>query len=182
MTDDELMAAVCAGDEQAYRTIVRRHLSAIGHYAFRLTGDRADAEDIAQETFLRLWTQAGRWDSTRARLTTWLHRICHNLCIDHLRKHGRSRTEPETEVARQASETETVADDSAETEQREDRMRRLQSCLSRLPEAQRSAVMLCHHSGFSNREAAAIMNLSVKALESTLTRARGNLRDMLGGD
>jgi RNA polymerase sigma factor (sigma-70 family) len=92
MTDEELMLAVSKGDQSAYQTLVSQHLNAISHYAFRLLGNRKDTEDICQEVFLKLWTKASKWQPEKAKLTTWLHRITHNLCIDYLRKHGGTQT------------------------------------------------------------------------------------------
>ena len=93
MTDEELMLAVCDGDQSAYQVIVRQHLNSISHYAFRVLGNQKDTEDITQETFLRLWINAAKWQSEKAKLSTWLHRITHNLCIDYLKKHRRVVTQ-----------------------------------------------------------------------------------------
>ena len=93
MTDEELMLAVCEGDRSAYQTIVNQHLKSISHYAFRILGNQKDTEDISQEVFLRLWINARKWNPEKAKLSTWLHRIAHNLCIDYLRKHGRVQTQ-----------------------------------------------------------------------------------------
>src|SRR5210317_1018640 len=92
MTDEELMLAVSKGDQSAYQPLVSQHLNAISHYAFRLLGNLKDTEDICQEVFLKLWTTASKWQPEKVKLTTWLHRITHNLCIDYLRKHGRTHT------------------------------------------------------------------------------------------
>jgi RNA polymerase sigma-70 factor (ECF subfamily) len=177
--DEEWMEAVCQGDRRAYRALVDRHWQAISHYAFRLLGDVSEAEDICQETFLRLWKQAEKWQPGKARLSTWLHRISHNLCIDHLRKHSRLQAEADPG---QFAEAETTERRDHEGDDREEMAGQLQQALAALPESQRSALMLCSHSGFSNQEAAAIMGISVKALESCLARARRNLRSSLFTD
>jgi RNA polymerase sigma-70 factor (ECF subfamily) len=183
MTDEELMQAVCKGDQAAYQTLVRRHLQAISHYAFRLLGNSKDTKDIAQETFLRLWTNAEKWQADKAKLSTWLHRISHNLCIDYLRRHSRVQT-------RENFDEDDIGDlDSSSYEQtgasasaagryfdEDGKLGKLQSAMYQLPESQRSALMLCHYRGFSNKEAAAIMNISVKAVESALARAKRSLR------
>ncbi len=186
MTDEELMAAVCQGDQSAYQTLVRQHFNAISHYVFRLLGNRGDTEDITQEVFLKLWLNATQWQPEKSRLSTWLHRIAHNLSIDFLRKHSRMSTESElTTESGSATITDSVVNDAAEadtTVEKNSRMQWLLLNLQQLPEAQRSAIMLCHYSGFSNQEAADIMSLSVKALESLLARARRSLRDKLGAD
>jgi len=175
-TDEELMLAVCDGDQSAYQILVKRHLTAISHYAFRLLGNQRDTEDISQEVFLRLWTHAAKWQPKKAKLSTWLHRIAHNLCVDFMRKHGRTILDEEpTELEKNDEDY-----DSNEPElDANDRAQSLNSALNSLPESQRSALMLCHYAGFSNKEAAAIMNVSVKALESNIARARRKLRDLL---
>ncbi|MEQ8953213.1 MAG: sigma-70 family RNA polymerase sigma factor [Gammaproteobacteria bacterium] len=172
MTDEELMAAVCSGDETAYQAIVRQHIKPISHYAYRMLGNRKDCEDITQETFLRLWLNAKKWQPEKARLSTWLHRIAHNLCVDMLRKTSRfeDMAEPQDIVQQEYGEN------SAE---QDEKIKKLNRAIARLPESQRSALMLCHYQNFSNKEAAEIMNTSVKAVESALTRARHSLRNEL---
>lgn len=181
MTDEELMLAVCNGDQSAYQTIVKKHLQPISHYAFRMLGNSKDTEEISQETFLRLWLNAARWQPDKANLSTWLHRIAHNLCIDYLRRHRRtvvqSELRPETDTTetleiQQETESATRIDANAAAQQ-------LHNALQELPESQRSALMLCHYQGFSNKEAAVIMDISVKALESAIARAKRTLRNRL---
>ena len=79
MTDEELMQAICNGDQSAYQTIVKQHLKSISHYAFRILGNQKDTEDITQEAFLKLWINAKKWQPEKTKLTTWLHRITYNL-------------------------------------------------------------------------------------------------------
>ncbi|MCH7815888.1 MAG: sigma-70 family RNA polymerase sigma factor [Proteobacteria bacterium] len=172
MTDEELMLAVSNGDQTAYQIIVKQHLKPISHYAYRLLGSRKDTEDIAQETFLKLWINASKWRADKAKLTTWLHRITHNLCVDYLRKHGRLQSLNGTDSIDNGEQQM----DSNEELERGGKITRLNTAINRLPEKQRSALMLCHYQGFSNKEAATIMNISVKALESSVARAKRSLR------
>ena len=177
MTDEELMLAVCNGDQSAYQTLVRQHLNAISRYAYRILGNRKDTEDITQETFLKLWINAAKWQPEKAKLTTWLHRITHNLCIDYLRKHGKTQTEENIE---ESLLNEEITDEFQEDERQHALdANLLNSAIDQLPENQRSALMLCHYAGFSNKEAAAIMDVSLKALESSIARARRSLRTTL---
>ena len=169
MTDEELMNAICAGDHSAYEAVVRRHLKPVSHYAWRLLGNAGDAEDVSQEVFLRVWTRAASWQPARAKLSTWIHRIAHNLCIDHLRKRREEASEAEA-VLETGPLEETAAGD---------KLAALQAALGGLPLNQRSAISLCHYQGFSNRQAAAIMDVSVQALESLLARAKRSLRKTL---
>lgn len=172
MTDEELMKAVCSGDQSAYQTIVKQHLTPISHYVYRILGNQKDAEDITQEVFLKLWINAAKWNPEKAKLTTWLHRIAHNLCIDYLRKHGRVQTQESFEE--EAGESEFTNEDESNN-----KIQILNDAIGKLPENQRSALALCHYQGFSNKEAADIMNISVKALESAIARAKRSLRNQL---
>ena len=175
ITDEELMQAVCMGERSAYQTLVKRHLKSISHYAYRLLGNQKDTQDITQEVFLRLWTNAQKWKPEKSKLTTWLHRIAHNLCIDYLRKHGRMQTQDsfDDEAADSPSNNEESIGENS------DKTKLLREAISALPENQRSALSLCHYQGFSNKEAAVIMNITVKALESAIARAKRSLREKL---
>jgi len=172
------MLAVCEGDRSAYQTIVNQHLKSISHYAFRILGNQKDTEDISQEVFLRLWINARKWNPEKAKLSTWLHRIAHNLCIDYLRKHGRVQTQEsfEEEIEQISSSYGSNNDSSSDDG---GKLQLLKQAMDLLPESQRSALSLCHYQGFSNKEAAAIMNISITALESAIARAKRSLRDQL---
>lgn len=173
MTDDEeLMTAIQTGDVRSYETVVKKHLKSISHYSFRMLGNSKDTEDITQETFLRLWTHAASWRAEKASLSTWLHRIAHNLCIDYLRKDKSGVT------AEYLDEYESE-EKPAEIPDGEERMTALRHALEQLPERQRSAIVLNHYHGFSNRDIALIMDISVDALESILARARRGLKTRL---
>lgn len=175
MTDEELMLAVCLGDKSAYQTLVKQHIKSISHFAFRILGNQKDTEDITQEVFLRLWTNAEKWKADKSKLTTWLHRITHNLCIDYLRKHGRVQTQDSFDD----EQDDSLSTNSEPREARSDDVKRLNEAISLLPENQRTALTLCHYQGFSNKEAADIMNISVKALESAIARAKRSLREKI---
>lgn len=167
-TEAELVRQVQKGDKAAFQTLLGQHLGPVSHYVARMTGDAAMAEDISQEVFLRLWSNAGRYDPTRSRLTTWLHNIAHNLCVDHFRKAGRIVADNEIEAADEHQDPVAVAAG-------EDTLRALQQ----LPETQRSAIVLCYYQGFSNREAADLLDINVPALESLLARGRRKLKQIL---
>ncbi len=168
---DDIVQRMREGDSDAFATILDHHLSQVLGYVKRILPmtPAADAEDIAQETFIRLWTARERFDVDRARLSTWLHRIAHNLCIDHLRKHKHDADLVD-------SETSDGPDTIAETD---DQSARVNVALMKLDERQRSALVLCHYQGFSNKQAAAILEISVDALESLLRRSRSKLKEIL---
>lgn len=167
------MRRVAAGDRAAFRQLMECHQRPIGTYAQRMLGDRALAEDVVQETFLRLWSRAGRFRPESARLTTWLHNIAHNLCIDRHRAAARlafTDQPPESAAPDADPEAQRGADEAGEGVRR---------ALAALPERQRSALLLCHYQGLSNRDAAQILDVSVDALESLLARARRTLKKQL---
>lgn len=172
LTDEQLMAAIVTGDRHAYAEVVRRHARPLAAFAWRMLGNESEAQDIVQETFLRLWMQAQRWDSQKSALSTWLHRIAHNLCIDSLRK---LRASSDEDIAELLDDRE-----SAEQEvSRESRQVQLHAAVAALPERQRSALILTHFQSLSNKEVAEILDTSVDALESLLSRARRTLKHRL---
>jgi RNA polymerase sigma-70 factor (ECF subfamily) len=172
LSDDELMARVHQRDEQAFACLLGRHLDSLHGYIFRVTGSTADADDLAQETFLRVWLKAHTFKSGTVKLTTWLHRIAHNLCVDEFRRRPRATSDGLEQI------TDPGADQATWQARRED-VARLPAALDELPESQRSALVLCQIQGFTNQEAAAIVNVSVRALESLLARARRTLKSKL---
>lgn len=166
------MAAVADGDSSAFDTLVRLHLDAIHGYLFRLTGSRDDAEDLAQETFLKLWRKAGSYQPGRVKVSTWLHTIAHNLSIDAFRR-KREVLEPE------AREIPDAQADPAGQVSSAQQQTLLEAAIAELPERQRAAILLCQVQGFSNIQAAEIMDINTRALESLLARARKSLRESL---
>ena len=168
LDEARLVALVRKGDQRAYTDLVVRHLPAIEVYAKRIVNDDTLAQDIAQDVMVVLWQRSSDFNPNKARLTTWLHRIAHNRCIDVLRKRQR-------EVNWDPSESEHLLTESDTP--REEQF--IDVALMRLPESQRNALVLTYYQNLSNREVAEIMNSSVRAVESLLVRARGNLKKQL---
>ena len=135
-------------------------------------GNRAEAEDIAQEVFTRLWSHASSWRPGPGRLTTWLHRVARNLCLDYL---ARMRQEPLDGVP----EPIDPSKDAVTLMQERDVQDHVAAALRDLPDAQQAAVILCHYQGFRNAEAAEVLGVSIEAVESLLARARRTLRERL---
>ncbi len=161
------------GDRAAATILIERHTDKIYAGCFRMLGNRASAQDATQETFLRLWKNAPRWKPQGAKFETWLYRVAMNTCLDQLRKSGREISEDAApELADPAP---GPADNYFAGEQRS----AIDDALSTLPDRQRLAITLCHFQELSNIEAAAIMEISVEAVESLLARARRALRDRL---
>ncbi|HYE52123.1 MAG TPA: RNA polymerase sigma factor [Azospirillaceae bacterium] len=171
-SDEALVARVAAGDRAAYAELVSRHLDRTVTVARRLLGSRAEAEDVAQEAFLRLWLNAGRFRPEAARFTTWFYRITMNLCLDRKRRPDGAPLEAAGDPADPAPGAEEALD-------RSQTARAVALAVEELPERQRAAISLCYDAGLSNAEAARAMEVSVGALETLLVRARRALRDRL---
>jgi len=178
-TDEDLMMRIGNGDCTAFGELVRRHLGRAVAVAQRVTGSRSDAEEIAQEAFLRVWTKAPTWQSANgelrgARFTTWLYRVVFNLGIDRKRRPAMSTLEA-------AGDPTDPADSALHALEKAQLSRRVANAVAALPERQRAALTLCFYEGLSNREAADILALSPGAVESLLVRARRSLRRALAG-
>ena len=173
--DLALLLRVGRGDAAAARAMVARKLPRLLALATRMLGDAAEAEDVAQESFMRLWRQASGWRAGGARFDTWLHRVALNLCYDRLRR----RREIVVEAVPDRPDPGPAPD--AGVEER-DSSSRVAVALQALPERQREAIVLAYYLEMSNIEAASAMDISVEALESLLSRARRKLRTLLEED
>lgn len=170
----ELMRRIVQGDKRAFETVIILYMTDIYRFACSIVGDSAKAEDIAQETCIRLWTKAEAWTSS-GRLKHWLFTITHRLCMDELR--SRKNHHPLESVEFTLRDP---ANDPHQSLAEKQNAWLVREALLSLPERQRTAVMLVHYSGFSNPEAADVMGLSVDAIESLLARGRQGLRERLG--
>jgi RNA polymerase sigma-70 factor (ECF subfamily) len=170
-SDEALMARVARGDERAFRELARRHVPAMLGLARRILGNAAEAEDVAQEAMLRVWTNAPRWRPL-ALFRTWLSRVVVNLCLD------RKRKAPwvELEAAGEISDLAPLAGDAAEAAERE---RLLSAAIADLPARQRAAIVLSYTEGMSNAQVAEILDTTVSAVETLLVRGKQNLRRAL---
>lgn len=172
--DDALLVLFANGDSTAARALTVRLTPVVMAHAYRLLGNRAEAEDVAQEAMLRLWKIAPEWRQGEAKVTTWLYRVVANLCTDRLRK---ARGVGIDEVP----EPEDGAASAAETMQDKARAEALQQALDDLPERQRQAVVLRHIEGLGNPEIAEIMEISTEAVESLTARGKRALAAILAG-
>lgn len=173
--DLPLLPRIAAGDADACRTLVDRHLAAVHATAARLLGDAAEADDVAQEVFLAVWQAARTWQPGRARFRTWMLRVATNASRDRQRRRRRFDADAldGLESAAPGPEQNTIQD------QREDS---LAAALQALPERQRAAIVLCHFEECSQLEAADILGVSEAALESLLARGRRRLRDLVAAE
>lgn len=171
--DADLVRGAGAGDARAAEALVRRHLSRMVGLARRMLNDASEAEDVAQEVFLRVWREAPRWRPGAAKFETWMHRVALNLCYDRLRRR-RERADPDAGLL--------VADDAplaSEIWLARQRAAKVQAALAQLPERQRAAIALVHFQELSNIAAAETLEISVEALESLLARGRRAMRAAL---
>lgn len=158
------------------RTMVMQKLPRMLSLCQRMLGARSEAEDVAQEVFVRVWQQAALWQPGAARFDTWLHRVALNLCYDRLRsrkdfiEHG-----PEHEAVDPAAAPDFLLQDLQGR-------REIGVALAALPVRQREALVLQYFQELPHGETAALMDISIEALESLLARARRTLRARFVGD
>jgi RNA polymerase sigma factor (sigma-70 family) len=170
--DEALLVLYANGDPAAARELASRHLPRVMGFAARmLGGDRAEAEDVAQEAMLRLWRIAPEWRQGEAKVSTWLYRVVTNLCTDRLRGQKRRRAvglddAPDVEDGARSVEATLVEND---------RINALHAALETLPDRQRQAVVLRHIEGLTNPEIAEVMEIGVEAVESLTARGKRSL-------
>jgi RNA polymerase sigma-70 factor, ECF subfamily len=173
--DDDLMVGAAHGDEMAFRQLVERWQQSVYAFLERMMGSREEALDLAQETFLRVYTQAPRYRPT-GQFRSWLFRIAGNLARSGLRRRR---------IVRWISFDPALHDRPARGETAVGRLERAESrtavrrALAELPDRQRQAVVLRHYEHLSHREIAATMGATVPAVESLLQRAMASLRSRL---
>jgi len=169
-SDEALMAAVSARQQRAFRILMGRHMQRAIRVAQRIVRDAGEADDIGQEAFLRVWSRANSFDPDIARFTTWLYRIVLNLAFD------RSRRQPMAPID-EAVDVHTNGPGPVELLIADEERRILEQAMAGLSERQRGAIALFHMEGLSGEESAHAMNLSAKAFESLLGRARATLKE-----
>ena len=164
--------AIAVGDSAAFQRLIEREAPKLLRFARALLGNLEEAEDVVQDTLIRLWENAAAW-TPDARIGTWLHRVCYNRSIDLLRRRRNfvddSVLEEFPDQAEPADES-LIANETALS---------LRDAIEMLPARQRTAVLLFHFQDASQREAAEIMGISETAFESVLARARRQLKRLL---
>jgi RNA polymerase sigma-70 factor (ECF subfamily) len=171
--DRQLLALITDGDQQAFSTLVERHTDRFYRLAYRYLQSKEAAEDVVQDAFIKLWEDPTRWQAGRdTKFTTWFYRIVVNLCLDWLKKKRPLELDPDMPLLddREPPDAELI---------RSEEERLLEAEIAALPERQRLALNLCFDQGLSNQEAAEIMGLKLKALQSLIMRAKTTLKERL---
>ena len=169
--DAHLLERIGKGEKAAFSTLVRRHTARFYRVAYRFTGSRSEAEDMVQEAFLKLWERPAMWQIDRnTAFTTWFYRVVVNLCLDYKKKKRPSSLVDDTWVADERKTHE-------ETMLQNEKEQWLETQIKALPERQRTALNLCFYEELSNQEAAEVMGIRLKALQSLLMRAKTTLKD-----
>jgi RNA polymerase sigma-70 factor (ECF subfamily) len=183
--DLELMLRVRRGDAESFDELLHRHRLPVVNYFCRMVRDRALAEDLAQEAFLRVYQARHRYQP-EAKFTTWLYRIATNLALNAIRdRKGKGSSAPadsEGEVREGDSEVEQIPDSRPTVEQRlvdSERERVIREAVEALPANQRAAVILHKYQEVDYRQIAHVLGVSESAVKSLLFRAYENLRGRL---
>ena len=183
-SDVQLMLDVKAGDQQSFELLLQRYRAPLVNFLYRMVRSREQAEDLAQEVFIRVYRAREEYVPS-AKFTTWLFRIATNLALNSLRDHRHQKLEismdaPVTADAEHGDEKPfEVADKHPTIEQKlveEDRKKMIRHAIEKLPEKQRAAVLLHKYQELDYSEIAKILSVSESALKSLLFRAYESLR------
>lgn len=171
LDDESLIRLIQQGDHGAFSEIVNRHSKRFYSIAYRILFNKHDAEDIVQEAFLKLWGKSELWNHNReAKFTTWFYRVVVNLCLDYNRGKKPMSLSEDIQLIDRINGQEVVLN----KKQRQEILNRF---IQELPERQQLALNLCFYEGLSNQEAADIMGVKLKALQSLIMRAKTTLKE-----
>lgn len=186
-SDVDLMLAAQRGDDEAFATLVQRHRSAVVNLAYRYVANRADAEDLAQEVFIRVHRALGRY-RPEAKFKTWLYRIAVNASLNEIRNRKNRPTFRAAGLADAGGDSDEtfgarVADERLPEPQEVMELTELQqqvrAAVDALPERQRMAIILNKFHGLSYEELAETMEMTIPGIKSLLVRARANVRERI---
>jgi RNA polymerase sigma-70 factor (ECF subfamily) len=181
--DQADMARLAGGQDTALNDLMNRHAAKVFHFLYRMLGNEDDANDLAQETFVRVFQHASRFDP-KSKFTTWLYTIAGNLARNHHRwrsRHPNVSLDAPTQDTDQSlgdllPASDASPDEAAVTTERAEAVR---AAVRALPDDMREAVILCEWEDMAVADAAAVLESTPKAVESRLYRARQLLREQL---
>jgi RNA polymerase sigma-70 factor (ECF subfamily) len=179
MVDSDLITRAADGDPSAFQALVERHRSMVYRVAYQFAGNHHDAEDIAQEVFLKVYRSLDKFRQD-AQLTSWLYRIVMNACIDHRRRHvpaGAAATADETE--RRLANTREEAPGPEDRAYAGELGQAIALEISRLPPGQRVVFVMRHHQGLKLGEIAGMLGLAEGTVKRQLHAAVHRLRHAL---
>lgn len=171
-SDEALMALIQHHNHRAFSLLVRRHTDRFYALAYRILFNQAEAEDIVQDAFLKIWDKPSLWSPDRGvRFTTWFYRIVVNACYDQ-NKRKASRYHDSVDFDQMETQSSGPEEGTLYSQ--------VEKALMALPDRQRAAIALCFYQGLSNKEAADVLGLKLKALQSLLIRGKQSLKTSLG--
>ena len=166
----ELHRGLLERDEAIVEWVVDRYLNGLYQYTRGLLRSDQEAEDVVQETFLKLWQAPQQWNPNKGALSTWLYRVAHNRCLDILRRSKRTEAVHETVEISHASAVEEEKDQGGIFE----------LAFQRLSTEYRNALILAYGQGMAAREMAEVLGISSSAVNSLMARARRQLHELIG--
>ncbi|MGM0747569.1 MAG: RNA polymerase sigma factor [Bacillota bacterium] len=161
LSDEELMEKVKQKDMEAYNSLYTRHAQKTYQFIFLYIRQKQAAEDLLQETFIRVYVKSRTYKSEKASFRTWLHQIAHRLCIDHYRKHSKFKWQ-------QIEPNEHEDAESGSVEYHVQNKMLIQQYVGQLPAKERSILILAYYQGFSGREISHILNIPEGTVKSKL--------------
>lgn len=183
-TDEELMLQCRSGNLRALEELFRRYKDRIYSFAYRMLGRRASAEDVLQETFLRVQSNADSWHPT-ARFSCWVYRIARNLCVDEMRKYWNRHVYADSQVALDENGQGLLSiipseDADPRTVVEERRLQqRIDEAIAALSPEQQEVIILSKYQGLSYPEIAEVLNISQESVKQRAYRAHMRLRAVL---
>lgn len=179
LTDGELVRLIRQGSNDAFAEMVRRHTQRFFALAFRTLQNKSDAEDVVQACFLKFWQRPHLWQEGKSKFSTWFYRVVINACYDLQRQKPNSQ---DMSVDTLESLMPLSASEETLAVNKQDQIARqhcVEVAMSKLLETQRDAINLVVYCELPQRQAAEVLGISVKALESLLIRAKRNLKQMV---
>jgi RNA polymerase sigma-70 factor, ECF subfamily len=175
--DRDLVERTCRGEVNAYGELVRRYQTSVFNVCYRMMGERQEAEDLAQDAFLRGYRRLGTFDAQRP-FGPWIRKVAANLCLNSLQKRvpGRLTLDEEHD-----DPIDVEQPDPAVAHERDDQSQRLRQALQELPPRYRAVIELRHYQDLSYEEMAETLRVSLSVVKSHLVRARRLLARRLGG-